>query len=148
MHTTELLQKQIQILADIPYPVKKGFQIAFCGHAPAVSMSAKIPETAHLRGVIIMSKVAVLIKNSEQQYEGLRSSLGMLLYNTEVQMFVLNDEIANMDEAYEDNMGFLDEMEGERFSNNKTNVEKYGFKYATVEQIGEMLRQADLVIPF
>ena len=63
-------------------------------------------------------------------------------------MFVLNDEIANMDEAYEDNMGFLDEMEGERFSNNKTNVEKYGFQYATVEQIGEMLRQADVVIPF
>ena len=75
-----------------------------------------------------MSKVAVLIKNPEQQYEGLRSSLGMLLYNTEVQMFVLNDEIANMDEAYEDNMGFLDEMEGERFSNNKTNADKYGFK--------------------
>ena len=95
-----------------------------------------------------MSKVAVLIKKPEQHYEGLRSSLGMLLYNTEVQMFVLNDEIANMDEAYEDNMGFLDEMEGERFSNNKTNVEKYGFQYATVEQIGEMLRQAEVVIPF
>ena len=95
-----------------------------------------------------MKRVAVLINQPEQQYEGLRSSLGMLLYNTEVQMFVLNNEIARMDEAYEDNMGFLDEMEGERFSNNKTNVEKYGFKYATVEQIGEMLRQADLVIPF
>lgn len=95
-----------------------------------------------------MPKVAVLIKDCEQQYEGLRSSLGMLLYNTEVQMFVLNHEIADMNEAYEDNMGFLDEMEGERFSNNKTNVEKYGFQYATVEQIGEMLREADLVIPF
>jgi len=95
-----------------------------------------------------MSKVAVLIRKPEQQYEGLRSSLGMLLYNTEVQMFVLDNEIANMDEAYEDNMGFLDEMEGERFSNNQANVEKYGFKYATVEQIGEMLREADLVISF
>ena len=95
-----------------------------------------------------MRKVAVLIKEPEQQYEGLRSSLGMLLYNTEVQMFVLNNEIADMNEEYQDNMGFLDEMEGERFSNNKSNVEKYGFKYATTEQIGEMLRQADLVIPF
>ena len=95
-----------------------------------------------------MRKVAVLIKDPEQQYEGLRSSLGMLLYNTEVQMFVLNNEIADMSEEYQDNMGFLDEMEGERFSNNKSNVEKYGFKYATTEQIGEMLREADLVIPF
>ena len=95
-----------------------------------------------------MTKVAVLIKDPAKQYEGLRSSLGMLLYNTEVQMFVLNEEIANMDEAYEDNMGFLDEMEGERFSNNQANVEKYGFQYASLEQIGEMLRQADLIIPY
>ena len=95
-----------------------------------------------------MKKVAVLINDPGQQYEGLRSSLGMLLYATAVQMFVLNQEIANMDEAYHDNMGFLDEMEGERFSNNKANVEKYGFKYARIEQIGKMLRQVDLIIPF
>jgi hypothetical protein len=72
----------------------------------------------------------------------------MLLYNTWVQMFVVNEEIADMDEAYQDNIEFLDEMEGERFSNNQANVEKYGFKYASIEEIGEMLRKADLVIPF
>lgn len=95
-----------------------------------------------------MKKVAVLIKDTEQQYEGLRSSLGMLLYNTTVQMFVLNHEIKNMDEAYQDNMGFLDEMEGERFSNHPANVEKYGFKFADLEEIASMLRNVDLVIPF
>lgn len=96
----------------------------------------------------MMTKVAVLINDVEKQYEGLRSSLGMLLYNTEVQMFVINKEIANMDEAYQDNMEFLDEMEGQRFSNNRANVEKYGFTYASVEEMGEILQQADLVIPF
>ena len=95
-----------------------------------------------------MKKVAVLIKNPEQQYEGLRSSLGMLLYNTQVRMFVLNTEIANMDEAYEDNMGFLDEMEGERYSDNRRNVEKWGFRHAGPEDIAEMIRDADIVIPF
>ena len=95
-----------------------------------------------------MKTVAVLIRETAKQYEGLRSSLGMLLYNTYVQMFVLDNEIANMDEAYEDNMGFLDEMEGERYSNNRTNVEKYGFKYASIEEIGEMLKKADLIIPY
>ncbi|MDF1591759.1 MAG: hypothetical protein P1P89_09625 [Desulfobacterales bacterium] len=95
-----------------------------------------------------MRKVAVLINDVNQQYEGLRSSLGMLLYNTQVRMFVLNHEIASMDEAYEDNMGFLDEMEGERFSNNLANVEKYGFKFKTIDEIAAMLREADLVIPF
>ena len=96
----------------------------------------------------MLKKVAVLIKDVEKQYEGLRSSLGMLLYNTEVQMFVIDKEIANMDEAYQDNVGFLDEMEGQRFSNNKTNVEKYGFTFASVEEMGEMLQKADLVIPY
>ena len=75
-----------------------------------------------------MKTVAVLVNNEEQQYEGLRSSLGMMLYNTFVQMFVVDKEIANMDEAYQDNMEFLDEMEGERYSNNRVNVEKHGFK--------------------
>jgi hypothetical protein len=56
-------------------------------------------------------RVAILINSEKQQYEGLRSSPGMLLYNTRVEMYVLNHEIANMDEAYEDNMGFFDETE-------------------------------------
>ena len=95
-----------------------------------------------------MKTVAVLVNDEEKQYEGLRSSLGMMLYNTFVQMFVVDKEIGNMDEAYRDNMEFLDEMEGERYSNNRTNIEKYGFKYASIEEMGEMLRKADLVIPF
>lgn len=93
-------------------------------------------------------KVAVLINSPDQQYEGLRSSLGLTLYDTRVQMFVLNHEIADMDEAYRENMGLLDEMEGERFSNVPANVEKYGFRYASLEEIAAMLKEADVVIPF
>jgi hypothetical protein len=95
-----------------------------------------------------MKKVAVLIKDPGQQYEGLRTSLGMTLYKTRVSMFVLGHEIADMGEAFRENMEFFDEMEGERYSNNTVNVENHGFKFATVEQIGEMLRDMDLVIPF
>lgn len=95
-----------------------------------------------------MKKVAVIIKDTDQQYEGLRTSLGLLLEDTEVQMFVLHHEIVDMDEAYSDNMEFLDEMEGERFSNNSANVEKYGFKYITLADVGVKIREADLVIPF
>ncbi|MGM0453029.1 MAG: hypothetical protein ACQERN_07680 [Thermodesulfobacteriota bacterium] len=95
-----------------------------------------------------MKKVAVVIKDPDQQYEGLRLSLGALLDAVEIRMFVLNHEIADMDEAYRDNMEFLDEMEGERFSNNTVNVETYDFKHATVKQTAEMLKSADIVIPF
>lgn len=97
---------------------------------------------------VIMKKVAVIIKDPDQQYEGLRTSLGLLLETVQIQMFVLHHEIANMDEAYKDNMEFLDEMEGERFSNNSANVEKYGFQYITLADVGIKIHEADLIIPF
>ena len=104
-----------------------------------------------------MKKVAVLIRDREQQYEGLRTSLGLLLESVEVKMFVLDHEVVALadkesdEEAYEeyyDNMEFIDEMDGERYSNNRQNVEKHGFKNATPEETVAMLKDADIVIPF
>jgi hypothetical protein len=95
-----------------------------------------------------VDKVAVLIKDVGQQYEGLRTSLGLLLEAASVQMYVLNHEIENMDEAYQENMEFIDEMEGERYSNHPANVEKYGFKPVTDEELLIKLKEVDLIIPF
>ncbi len=95
-----------------------------------------------------MSFTAVIIKDKIQQYEGLRISLGLLLYGAQVQMFVLNHEIETMDEAYRDNMEFIDEMEGERYSNNSINVENYGFKHLTLTEMAARINKAEVVIPF
>jgi hypothetical protein len=95
-----------------------------------------------------MENIAVLIKDVDQQYEGLRTSLGLLLEAASVQMYVLNHEIGNMDEAYSENMEFIDEMEGERYSNHPANIEKYGFKPITIEEMLVKLKEADLIIPF
>jgi hypothetical protein len=95
-----------------------------------------------------METIAVLIKDVDQQYEGLRSSLGLLLEASNVHMYVLNHEIANMDEAYSENMEFIDEMEGERYSNHPANIEKYGFKPISIEEMLVKLKEADLIIPF
>jgi len=95
-----------------------------------------------------MSKnVAVLIKDKERQYEGLRSSLGLLLDFHVVSMFVLNHEI-EMSEEYHDNMEFIDEMEGTRYSNVVANVEKFGFTFVTLDEIAAKITECDLVIPF
>ena len=94
-----------------------------------------------------MRKAAIIIKDPQQQYEGLRTCVGLLLEGIPVQMFVLHSEIEVMDEAYRDNMAFLDEMGGERYSNNSANAEKYGFAYVTMAQAAEKIQQADIVIP-
>jgi hypothetical protein len=104
-----------------------------------------------------MKKVSVLIRDPKQQYEGLRTSLGLLLESVEIKMIVLDHEVSALankeadEEAYEeyfDNMGFIDEMDGERYSNNQRNVEEHGFKHTTPEETAAMLRDADIVIPF
>lgn len=92
-------------------------------------------------------KVAVLIKDKDRQYEGLRSSLGLLLEQHIVSMFVLNHEI-DMTEEYHDNMEFIDEMEGTRYSNVATNVDKYGFQLVSLEQVAQKIKENEVVIPF
>ena len=104
-----------------------------------------------------MKKAAVLIRDPEQQYAGMRTSLGLLLESVEVRMLVLDHEVvalankANDEEAYEeyfDNMEFIDDMDGERYSNNQENVEKHGFKPLSPDHLATILREADNVIPF
>lgn len=92
-------------------------------------------------------KVAVLIKDKERQYEGLRSSLGLLMEFHIVSMIVLNHEI-ELTEEYKDNMEFIDEMEGTRYSNLPANIEKYGFEPLDLASIPKKLKENDIVIAF
>lgn len=95
-----------------------------------------------------MHRVCVLIKDRSMQYEGLRTSLGLLLADMAVSMIVLDHEFQDFNEAYSDNLGFLVEMEGRFYSNHLANVKKYRFAYADLDRISAMLRGADLIIPF
>jgi hypothetical protein len=45
-------------------------------------------------------------------------------------------------------MIFLDEMEGERYSDHPENIHKHGFEQVSIQEVGDMLKQADIVIPF
>ena len=92
-------------------------------------------------------KVAVLIKDEERQYEGLRSSLGLLLEKHVISMYVLNHEV-KMTEEYQDNMGFIDEMGGARYSDAPGNVEKYGFQKVGLDDVPAKLAEAEIVIAF
>ena len=92
-------------------------------------------------------KVAVIIKDKHRQYEGLRTSLGLQLENHQVSMVVLNHEI-ELTEEYEDNLGFVEEMGGERLSDVEANVKQHGFQAITVEGLAARLSTYDLIIPF
>jgi hypothetical protein len=95
-----------------------------------------------------MSKnVAVLIKDKERQYEGLRCSLGLLLEEHAVSMYILGNEI-DVTEEFLDNMGFIDEMGGARYSDVAANVGKHGFHPVRLEDVPSKIRQSEVTIPF
>ena len=94
-----------------------------------------------------MKKVAVLVREREQQYEALRTSLGALLESHAISFFVLDHEI-DMVEEFRDNLDIFGEMDGLYFSNSEANVEKHGFTAVTREEMARRLREMDVVIPF
>lgn len=95
-----------------------------------------------------MMKAAVIIIDSNRQYDGLMTCIGLQLNDIQVKMFVLNSEIENMDEAYRENMMFFKEVGGECYSNNQINVEEHGFTFRSLREVGSGLKEIDRVIPF
>jgi hypothetical protein len=94
-----------------------------------------------------VKKVAFLIRTQEEQHEGLRSSLGLLVENNQVIMVVIGSKV-DMTDAYRENLDWFTEMGGEAYSNVPANVDKHGFKSVTIEELGEKLKKMDHIIPF
>ena len=95
-----------------------------------------------------MHRAAIIVRDAQQQYEGLRTSVGLLMAGMSVQMFVLHHEFEDMHGDILENMALMDQFGGRRYSNNAENTVKYGFTHVSMARAADKIRQADIIIPF
>ncbi len=89
---------------------------------------------------------AIVVRRPEDIWEGTRTALGLAAHNYWAYLYVI-DTVVEMNDALEENLEWLEEMECEYVSNVEENT-KHGFKYMPLEKLARELKKMDLVIPF
>ncbi len=100
-----------------------------------------------------IEKVAFII-NQDDCWEGIRSTLGLLVENMWCAAFVIDNEMnvsaPKTTEDLQENLEMLvEDLEGEVYSNVQANVDKFQYvEYMSLEDMAEKLKEYELVVPF
>ena len=89
---------------------------------------------------------AIVVRRPEDIWEGTRTALGLAAHNYWAYLYVIDTEV-EMNDALEENLEWLEEMECEYVSNLEENT-RHGFKFMPLEKLARELKKMDLVIPF
>lgn len=93
-------------------------------------------------------KVCFLLANREYTIDGIRSTLGLSVANHYSHGVVMNYEMDELDELNKENVEWVRDMEGDVYSTIPANCEKNGMTQVTIEELGQKLREMDLIVPY
>ena len=93
-------------------------------------------------------KVCLLIRDKDYVLDGLRSTLGLSVENHYSYAVVLKTELEKFDEYNQENLEWIRDMEGEVFTTVPANVDNNGLVALTLEELGQKLREMDIIIPY
>ena len=93
-------------------------------------------------------KSCFIIRNKDYVLDGMRSGLGLAVENMYSYAHLLDTEIEKLDENNLDRLEMLRDMEGEVYSNVQANIDANGFEAMSVEELGEKLRDMDVIVPY
>ena len=93
-------------------------------------------------------KVCFLFVNKEYTLDGVRSALGLAVENMYAYGVVMYNELEYVNDYHKENIDWVRDMEGDVFTTVDGNVEKHGLTKITLEEIGEKLRDMDIIVPY
>ncbi len=98
-----------------------------------------------------MPKNALLIMRSSEEndnLDGMRSVLGLGVGNHYAYGVMMNVELSPMSEYNQESLEMIRDLEIDLYTNVQANVEKNDLTPITLEEVGEMMRDMDFIIPY
>lgn len=93
-------------------------------------------------------KVCFMYRNKGYAVDGMRSALGLAVENMYSYGVVMDAEMEQLDEHDLESLEMLRDMEGDIYSTVPANVEKNGLESIDIEELGEKLRDMDIIVPY
>lgn len=100
-----------------------------------------------------VKRIAILINESMDCWEGVRSGLGLGVENLWAGCFIIDCDIellpGKTEEDFQENLEMLEELEAELYTNVPANSERFPLiKYLPLEAMPEKIMGFQLVVPF
>lgn len=89
-----------------------------------------------------------MYRNKDYAVDGIRSALGLAVENMYSYGVVMDYEIEKLDQHNLESVEMLREMEGEIYSTIPANVDNNSFEAIDIEELGEKLRDMDIIVPY
>ncbi|MFC1844643.1 hypothetical protein ACFLZ5_07640 [Thermodesulfobacteriota bacterium] len=96
-------------------------------------------------------KVIFLLDKSDDEkntLDAMRSTLGLSVANHYSYAVVLNHTLGKFDDYNAENLEWIRDMEGEVYSTEQANVDTNELTSITLEEVGQKLREMDVIIPY
>jgi hypothetical protein len=89
-----------------------------------------------------------MYRHKDYVVDGMRSALGLAVENMYSYGVVMDEEMEKLDEHNMESLEMLRDMEGEIYSTVPANVEKNELESIDIEELGEKLRDMDIIVPY
>jgi len=89
-----------------------------------------------------------MYRHEDYAVDGIRSALGLAVENMYAYGVVMDTELPPFDEHGMETIEMLRDMEGDILTTVPANVEKCDFTAITIEELGEKLRDMNIIIPY